>query len=158
MSLEPFETAFASGYPAARQLSVFIDNRVGQLARLTRVFSNTDIHILGLSVVNSVDCAIIRMIVDRPDEAHELLQHAGFAVNQTEILVVSLPEGKQALLLTWVALMGAECNIAYTYSLLSRPNGHAALAVQADNQEQASVVLQEKGFTVLDQSDLVHID
>lgn len=154
MQVDPFETAFAESYPTVEQLSVFMSNGVGQLARLTRVFSNTDIHILGLSVVNSIDCAIIRMIVDQPDSAHESLHRAGFALNQTEILVVTLPPGKQALLHTWVALLSAECNVAYTYPLLARPQGQAALAVQADNIEQASDVLRHKGFSVLDQSDL----
>ena len=154
MQVDPFETAYAESYPTVDQLSVFMANGVGQLARLTRVFSNTDVHILGLSVVNAVDCAIIRMVVDQPDAAYQCLQQAGFGINQAEILVVALPPGKQALLHTWVALLGAECNVSYTYPLLCRPHGQAALAVQSDNIEQACDVLRHKGFAVLDQDDL----
>lgn len=154
MALEPMETKYASGFPSARQLSVFFENRVGQLLRLTRLFDETEIHILALSVVNSVDCAIIRMIVDDPDQAHDLLTSAGFACNQTDILVVQLPPGKRALLHTWVAFMSAEVNVAYAYALLSHPGQQPAIAVQADQLEQAAHSLHEKGFVVLDQSDL----
>jgi hypothetical protein len=154
MALEPLSTKYASGFPTARQLSVFFDNRVGQLLRLTRLFDDTDIHILGLSVVNSMDCAIIRMIVDDPDQAHDLLTNAGFAVNPTDILVVELPPGKRALLHTWVVFMSAEVNVAYAYALLSQPDKPPAIAVQADSLEGAAKALTEKGFTVLDQTDL----
>ena len=154
MDTEPFDTAYASGFPTVQQLSVFFENRLGQLLRLTQLFDKTDIRILGLSVVNSVDCAIIRMIVDDPDLAYDHLHEGGFAVNQTEILVVSLPHGKRALLHTWVAFLSAEVSIAYAYPLLSQPRGQSALAVQADQLEHASEALQDKGFTVLDQTDL----
>ncbi len=154
MDTTPFETAFASDFPAVQQLSIFFENRLGELLRLTKLFERTDVHILGLSVVNSVDCAIIRMIVDKPDTAYDLLRQVGFAVAQTEILVVSLPPGKRALLHTWVAFLSAEVNVAYAYALLGQPNGCAAIAVQADHLESAAHALKQKGFTVMDQSDL----
>ena len=154
MATEPFETAFASGFPAVTQLSIFFDNRVGQLARLTRLFEETEIHILAISVVHSVDCGILRMIVDKPDDALDLLNGNNFAVHPTEILVVSMPPGKRALLHTWVAFLSAEVNVSYAYALLCPIAGRPALAVQADQLEQAADALRHKGFTVLDQSDL----
>lgn len=154
MEADSFNTAYAQSYPTVTQLSIFFENQVGQLLRLTRLFDQTDIHILALSVVNSIDCAIIRMIVDDPDTAHELLAEGGFAVNPTEILVVSLPEGKRALLHTWVALLSAEVSVLYTYPLLAQVRGLPALAVQADQLEHAAEALSLKGFGVLDQADL----
>lgn len=154
MDTAPFETAYGSGFPCVQQLSVFFENRLGELLRMTRLFESTDVHILGLSVVNSVDCAIIRMIVDNPDSAHALLTDNKFPTAQTDILVVSLPPGKRALLHTWVGFLSAEVNVAYAYALLGSMRGQAALAVQADNLENAAHMLQEKGFDVLDQSDL----
>jgi hypothetical protein len=157
MDTAPFETAYASGFPTVRQLSIFFENRLGELLRMTRLFDRTDIHILGLSVVNSVDCAIIRMIVDDPDGAYDLLQSQRFPLTQTDILVVSLPPGKRALLHTWVAMLSAEVNVAYAYALLGSMGGQAALAVQTDNLETAAHTLQDKGFTVLDQTDLAEL-
>ncbi|MGB0716075.1 MAG: acetolactate synthase [Phycisphaerae bacterium] len=154
MEHEPFETMEAHGDPVVRQQSVFVENRVGQLLRLTSLFSRTDIRILAISIVNSVDCAIARMILDDPDRAYEVLRDARFQISETDLIVVSLPHGKRALLQTWAALLGAEINIYYTYPLLVQPRGHAAIAVMPDNIEHSVKTLRDKGFDVLDESDL----
>lgn len=155
METQPFETAEAHDYPTIRQHSVFIENRVGQLMRLTRLFDQTDTRILAVSVVYSVDCAICRMIPDDPDVAYDALSEAGFQVSETELIVVSLPHGKRALLHTWAALLGGEINIHYVYPLLVQPKGCAALAVLPDNIERAIELLRHRKFDILDQSDLL---
>ena len=155
MDIEPLGVAQAHDVPTVRQQSVFIENRVGQLMRLTRLFDQADIRILAVSVVYSVDCAICRMILDEPDRAYDVLNNSRFQVSEAELIVVSLPHGKRALLHTWAALLGGEINIHYTYPLLIQPRGLAAIAVLPDNIEQAVRVLREKGFDVLDQQDLL---
>jgi hypothetical protein len=155
MDVQPLETMEGQGGPTIRQQSVFIENRVGQLLRLTKLFDQSDIRILAVSVVYSVDCAIVRMILDDPDQGREVLTQHGFQVSETEMICVSLPHGKRALLHTWAALLGAEINIHYVYPLLVRPKGCAAIAVLPDNIEQAVKILREKKFEVLDQSDLL---
>ena len=154
MALEPFETAEAQDYPTAVQLSVFIDDRVGQLMRLTQLFDHTDIRILGLMVVNSVDCAIVRMIVDDPEEAMTVLADHRFPVKETELLVVLLPHGKRALMQVWGAVLSAEINVHYTYALLGLSQGSPAIAIHAENPTIATEALRGRGFTVLDQIDL----
>jgi len=154
MAIEPFETAEAQGIPTVRQQSVFIENRVGQLLRLTRLFDQTEVRILAVSVVYSVDCAICRMLLDDPDRGYEVLSGARFQVSEAELIVVCLPHGKRALLHTWAALLNGEINIHYTYPLLVRPHNTAAIAVLPDNLEQAVRVLRDQKFELLDQSDL----
>lgn len=148
-------TAEAHDSPTVRQQSVFVENRVGTLLQLTRLFDKTDIRILAVSVVNSVDCAICRMILDDPDKAYDVLSGARFQVSEAELIVVSLPHGKRALLRTWMALLGGEINIFYTYPMLIQPKGNAAVAVCTDTIEDAVNVLREKGFEVLGQQDLL---
>lgn len=155
MEIEPLETAQANGFPTVRQQSVFIENRVGQLLRLAQLFDRTEIRMLALSVVYSVDCAICRMILDDPDRAHDVLRGAGFQVSESELIVVSLPHGRRALLHTWAALLGGEVSIHYTYPLLIHPKGCAALAVCPDSIDQAIVVLRDRNFEILDQDDLL---
>lgn len=155
MDIEPLGIAEAHDLPTVRQQSVFIENRVGQLLRLTRLFDQDDIRILAVSVVYSVDCAIARMILDEPDRAYDALNNARFQVSEAELIVVSLPHGKRALLHTWAALLGAEININYTYPLLIQPKGSPAIAVLPDSIEQAIRVLRERGFEVLGQQDLL---
>ena len=154
MAVNPFEIMEGQTYPSVTQLSVFIDDRVGQLLRLTQLFDRTEIRILGLMVVNSVDCAIVRMIVDDPGAAESTLQEHHFPVKATEMLVVCLPHGKRALLNVWSAMLGAEINVHYTYALLGHRHGSRAIAVHAENIEMAAESLGKHGFTVLDQSDL----
>ncbi len=154
MSLEPFETAEASGTPLVRQISTFLDNRVGQLMRLTRAFGGTQVHILALNIVSSVDCAIVRLLVDNVDEAERILRAEGFPITRAELIVVEMPAGKEGLLAICSALLAAEVNIHYAYPLLSRPNGKPALALMVDDLETSSRILSEKDFNVLDEGDL----
>lgn len=154
MAFEPFQTAEAQGTPTVRQQSVFVENRVGQLLRLTQLVYRADIRILAVSIVHSFDCAIARMILDQPDEAYDTITQAGFKVSEAEIIVISLPHGKRGLLDIWTALLGAEISIHYTYPLLVRPQGRAAIAVLPDNIEQAVQILREQKLDVLDQGDL----
>lgn len=149
------ETMEGQAVPTVRQQSVFIENRVGQLLRLTRLFDQTDIRILAISVVYGVDCAIVRMLLDDPDRSYEVLNQSGFKISETELLVVSLPHGKRALLDTWTALLSGEINIHYTYPLLIQPKGSPAIAVCPDSLEQAVKILRERKFEVLDQQDLL---
>lgn len=154
MEIEPLGTVQGHGIPTVRQQSIFVENRVGQLMRLTQILGTVDTRILAVSVVHSVDCAICRMILDDPDKAYEALRDARFTVSEVELLVVSLPHGKRALLHTWAALLGGEVNIHYTYPLLVHPRGAAALAVFPDNIDLAVTVLREHNFELLDQEDL----
>ena len=93
-------------------------------------------------------------LLDDPDKGYDVLRDARFQVSETELIVVSLPHGKRALLDTWTALLSAEVNIHYTYPLLVHPDGHAAIAILPDNIPQAIKILREKRFHVLDQADL----
>lgn len=154
MNIEPMGVAEGHGVPTVRQQSVFIENRVGQLLRLTQILDQTDVRILGLSVVYSVDCAICRILADDPDAAYDAFRGARMQVSEAELLVVSLPHGKRALLHTWAALLNGEVNIHYTYPLLIHPGRNSALAVCPDNIEVAAAVLRDKRLTLLDQQDL----
>lgn len=154
MATQPFETAEAAGYPTVRQLSVFLENRLGQLLRLARLFEQQDIKILALSVVHSVDCAVIRLLVDNPDAATEVLRTGGFPLSEAEMIVVSLPPGRRGLLAIWSALLEAEVNISYTYPLLVHPRGRPAVAIHVDNLEMAEHTLVKAGFEVIDQAAL----
>lgn len=154
MATEPFQTADDLGFPTVRQLSVFLENRLGQLLRLAKLFEQTDIHILGLSVVNAIDCAVIRLIVNNPDEATQVLQAGGFAVSNTELIVVLLPPGSRGLLTVYTAIVTAEVNVQYTYPLLVHPKGRPAIALQVDNLEMAARTLAARQFEVVDETDL----
>jgi len=154
MSLEPLETAAGSDFPFCRQLSVFVENRLGQLLRLTRLFEASGLRILAVSVEGATDCAIVRLLVDDPDQAHEALTRANFAVAETEVLVVELPPGKRGILTVCEALIAGEVNMNYPYPLLPSDRREACLAVHVDNLAQAAAILANRKFRLLDQSEL----
>jgi len=154
MSLEPFETAEGSEFPHCRQLSVFLENRLGQLMRLTRLFEDSSIHIIGLASEGTVDCAIVRLLVDDPDTASAALRDAGFATAETDILVVELPPGRRGIMTVCAALIAGEVNINYMYPLLPDDRRPGCIAIQVDDIPIAVSALEAKRFRVLDQSDI----
>lgn len=154
MSLEPLETASGSDYPLCRQLSVFVENRLGQLLRLTRLFEKDDLRILAVSVAGATDCAIVRLLVDDADAGHETLTDAHFAVTESEVLVVELPSGKRGLRSICEALIAGEVNMNYIYPLLPDNKHGACVAIHVDDLSQAATVLTSRKFRLLDQSDL----
>jgi hypothetical protein len=150
---KPYDTAEGQGAPAVRQVSVFVENRLGQLVRITQLFENEDIRMLSLSIVDLVDCAVVRMLFDAADAAIRLLREAGYDVAVAEVVVVRLPKGQRALLTVWSALLGAEVSIAYAYPLLPSHKG-SSIALYVDNVELAIETLRSRNFEVLDESDL----
>lgn len=156
MSLEPLETAEGSDFPLCRQLSVFVENRLGQLLRLTRLFEKSDVRIRAVSIEGATDCAIVRLLVNDPDTGHEALTNAGFAAAETEVLVVELPPGKRGIQRICEALIAGEINMNYLYSLLPDQKRGACVAIHVDNLPQAAAVLTSNTnrFHVLDQSEL----
>src|SRR5262245_46202072 len=89
-----FATARGRDWPSVRQFNVFVENRVGNLLSVVRRFEATDIRIVSLTVVDSADCAIIRMVLSDPERALEIFEQARLPVTESDLLVVELPEGR----------------------------------------------------------------
>jgi hypothetical protein len=149
-----FATARGRDWPSVRQFNVFVENRVGNLLSVVRHFETTDIRIVSLTIVDSADCAIIRMVLSNPERAREIFERAKLPITETDLLVVQLPEGTQPLLEICKALLAAEISIHYAYPLLIGPRGRAALAIRVEDHEQAVETLARLGFTLFTENDL----
>ena len=147
------ETEEGQFLPGVRQLSIFLDNNVGQLLRLTQFIDSKDIKILGLSVVDAIDYAVVRLLCDSPDEAIAILREAGYAFSVSEVILIALPPGKRGLLGVWQALLSAEVNVGCCYPLLP-PQLGPVLAVSVDNIEIANDTLIRNHFEILGEADL----
>lgn len=154
MNAEPLGTAEGSEYPCCRQLSVFLENRLGQLLRVTRLLEGEPVHILGLSVDASVDCAILRLLVDDPDMAHQILTDAHFALSESEVVVVELPPGERAIMTLCSALITAEININYVYTVWAGKDRRPCLVIQVDDVQSSIRVLRNSKFIVLNEHEL----
>ncbi|MFO0964123.1 MAG: acetolactate synthase [Gemmataceae bacterium] len=148
-----FDTARGRDWPSVRQFNVFLENRLGALLDLVRRFETTDIRIISLTVVDSADCAIIRMVLSDPERALEIFQRAKLPITESDLLVVQLPESDQPLLDICKALLMAEIDIHYAYPLLVGPHGKASLALHVEDHEGAAQTLDRIGFVLLSDND-----
>jgi hypothetical protein len=149
-----FQTARGRDWPSVRQFNVFVANRLGGLADVIRRFETTDIRIVSLTVVDSADCAIIRLVLSDPERAKEIFEQAKLPATETDLLVVELPGGSQPILKICKALLSAEISIHYAYPLLVGPNGCSALAIYVEDHETAAAQLSKMGFTIVTEKDL----
>lgn len=150
------ETARGRDWPSVRQFNVFLANRIGALLDLVRVFETTDVKIVALTVVETTDCAIIRIVPSDAERAYEILERARMPFTESDLLVVKLPDNDQPLITICKALLGAEINIRYAYPLMIGigPMGHTAMALNVEDHESAVNTLTQQGFMVFTENDL----
>lgn len=151
-------TARGRDYPFIRQFTVFLENRVGQLLEVVRRFEGSKVRIVALSITESAECAFVRFLLSHPEQGREILERAGLAIIERDLIGVELPEDPNPLLRVCTALLQAEVNIVQAYPLLVRPRGKPAVALMVDNIEMAMETLSSKGFAVITEHDLVDED
>jgi hypothetical protein len=149
-----YRTDRARDWPSIRQFSVFLENRVGQLLDVVRRFDQTKVRIVALSIIDSADCAIVRLVLSHPEQGREILERAGLAIAESDLLAVALPEIQQPLVDVCAALLQAEINIHYAYPMMIHPRGRAALAMHVENHELAVETLKRINLEVLTEADL----
>jgi hypothetical protein len=136
-----------------RQFSVFGENRVGLLSELISLFQLNNVHAVALMVLDASDSALVRLVVDDPDRARELLRQNGYACQEADILAVEV-SSEADLKRVLAALLEAEVNIHYLYSFIKRPEGKAAFVLRVEDAEVAGQSLNHRGFKVLNQRDI----
>ena len=152
----PPQTQHGAGFELTRvrQFTVFLENRVGRLQGLLRAFEEQAGKICGLSIEESADSALVRIICSDPELGRDALHKGGFSFAESELLAVELPrKSKQPLMAICAALLTAEINIHYAYPLLQRPHG-PTLALYVEDPTLAAQLLIRKGFTLVGESDL----
>jgi hypothetical protein len=136
-----------------KQFSVFTANRLGRLNDLIGSFRSGGLHVLGLTVLDTTDSSIIRMVVDDPDKARELLLRHGFPFTESNLVVVELSAtGDLGALMA--SLLEAELNVNYLYSFIPHPQGKSLLALSMEDNETAEQALKKHQFRVLRQADI----
>ena len=140
-----------------QQLSVFIENRTLELARIERLLDPDEVRICALSLISAGDHAVARLIVDRPAVAQLALEAEGFTVYRSELLGVRLParnEPEVGIRRVLAALLSAEVRVEYLYTLITPIAGHPVLALSVDDFEVATRALASVKLPLVDQSDL----
>jgi ACT domain-containing protein len=136
-----------------KQFSVFAENRVGRLYDLCGLLKEHNVHIMALTTLDTTDSTILRLIVDDPDRARELMVNNDFPYTECDMLVVEIND-ESDLKNVLAALFEAEINIHYIYSFIKRPEGRSALALNIEDADVAAQSLSTRGYKVLTQSDI----
>ena len=149
----PTETIRARRPEPVKQFSIFTANRLGRLNDLIRLLGSHEVHVLALTVLDTTDSSIIRVVVDDPEQARSLLLAHGFPFTESELVVVEVDAATE-LNGIMSALLEAEININYLYAFIPHPRGKSLLALSMEDNELAAQVLKSRRFRVLDQSDI----
>ncbi len=149
-----FATARGRNWPTLRQFTVFLENRVGQFMEVVRRFEGSNVRIVALSINDSGECAFVRFLLSHPEQGREILERAGLALIESDLIGVELPDSRQPLLQVCTALLQAEVDIIQAYPILVRPRDRPAVALMVDNTEMGMETLRSKGFTMITEDDL----
>src|SRR5207249_10072447 len=141
MPLDLPKTTSKRDGPLVKQFSVFLANKVGALLDVVKLLNANSRDVVAMSVSESTDSAIARLVVSDPAGVEKLFRQNNIAFGVCEVLVVEMREFATDLARLLAALFMAEVNVHFTYRLLIRPGGQAALALHVDCNDCAISVL-----------------
>ena len=132
-----------------KQLSIFVENKAGRLAEITAVLAEANVDIRAISIADTSDFGILRLIVDHPDEAVEALKKAGMTVSLTSVIAIGIHDRPGEFAKAMRILADEHIAIEYMYAFISRDKGKAFVILRVDDDQRAVSVLQDSGITSL---------
>jgi hypothetical protein len=130
------------------QISVFLENKAGRLAEVTKVLGEGAINIRALSLADTTDFGILRLIVDQYDKAREILKQHGFTVGKTEVVAIEVPDRPGGLAWVLQILSESDVNGEYMYAFVQHSGKNAVIIFRFDNLERAIELLQQQGVRI----------
>jgi hypothetical protein len=131
------------------QISIFLENKSGRLAEVTSILATAGINIRSLSLADTADFGVLRLIVDQAERAREVLKANGFTVSKTDVIAVAVPDRPGGLAGILRVLDGAGINVEYMYAFVQRSGDNAIIIFRFEALEQAIQVLAGAGVRVL---------
>jgi hypothetical protein len=132
------------------QISVFLENKSGRLAEITRVLADNSINIRALTVADTADFGILRLIVDQVDAAKAVLKDNGFTVGKTNVVAVEVPDQAGGLASVLKTAETEGLNVEYMYAFVNKSGENAVLIFRFDAMDKAIAAMQGAGFILLD--------
>jgi len=136
-----------------KQISLFSENKPGRLLKVADVLGKKNISIRAFTIAESGDFGIIRIVVDKPDSAFDVLKQEGFTVSETDVIGIEIDDIPGSLKETAELLAKGQINIDYAYAFISR-NQKAVLVIRVTDLEKALIFLEDKKITLLEINDL----
>jgi hypothetical protein len=140
-----------------KQISVFVENRPGRLARITQTIAEAGMDIRAISVSDTTDFGILRLIVDDPQIVCRKLEAEGFTASLTDVLIVGLEDAPGALAKVARLLADAKINVEYLYAFISKSDHHAYVILKIEDMRSGMDVLKESGVRLLTQEEIAGI-
>lgn len=131
------------------QISIFIENKSGRLAEITRVLGESGINIRALSLADTSDFGILRLLVDKVEAAKAVLKEKGFTVSKTEVVAVEVPDQPGGLSAILQVLDANRINVEYMYAFVEQCGGNAVIIFRFDDTDQAIAKLSANKFNIL---------
>ena len=132
------------------QLSIFLENKAGRLAEVTAALAEANINIRALSLADTSDFGVLRLIVNDTHKAKESLKAKGFTVGETEVVAVEVPDKPGGLHNILESLQKANINVEYMYAFVQQSGNNAVMIFRFENVSEAVKLLQNSGITVID--------
>jgi len=139
------------------QLSVFVENKPGKLVEALEALSEAKVDLRALSLADTSDFGILRIIVDKPAEALEVLGDAGFLVKSNEVLAVVIDDRPGGLAAVLRVLSEAGIDIEYTYAFIAHSHDKAYVILRVDNNDAAANILKTSGIDMLDAKEMYNM-
>ena len=140
---------------AIKQLSVFVENRQGRLAEITEILRQNDIDIRALSIADTTEFGILRLIVNHPSRAERALKEQDFTVSQTEVIAICIDDRPGGLADALKVLDAAQIQVEYVYAFLSRDDKTAYVILRVDDNGRAAEVLRGENVRLLEGSEIL---
>jgi hypothetical protein len=137
------------------QLSVFLENKSGRLAEATDVPATGNINIRALSLADTADFGILRLIVDNSEKARTVLKAGGFTAAVTEVLAIEVPDRPGGLAGILKQFSAAGINVEYLYAFVARSRENAIIICRFENIDAARAALEKEGIRILDGADIM---
>ncbi len=138
------------------QISVFLENEAGRLASVTRILGGAEVNIRALSIADTADFGILRLIVDDPERAVAILRGAGLTVSLTDVIAVETTDRPGGLAQVLDALAAAAVNIEYMYAFVTQSAEGAVVVFRVDQLDEAIRALTARGLRLLSGDDVYY--
>ncbi|HEX2938852.1 MAG TPA: ACT domain-containing protein [Ruminiclostridium sp.] len=140
-----------------KQISVFLENKEGRLAEVTKTIADSGINIRAMSIADTTDFGILRLIVNDPERASKVLIDSEFTVTVKEVLAVGISDEPGALSKTLSVMMKDGIAIEYMYAFVGKCNGNALVIFKVSDNEKAAASLKQSGIEVIDGQELYNL-
>ncbi|HID96256.1 MAG TPA: ACT domain-containing protein [Candidatus Latescibacteria bacterium] len=139
---------------SVRQISVFLENRSGRLSEVARILGDEGINIRALSLADTSDFGILRLIVNEPDKAYQILKDANFVINKTRVLAAEVEDRPGGLARLLGIFESADVNVEYMYAVVEKATENAVMIIRVEDIEGATSLLRRAGIRLLGEKEV----